>query len=266
VRRPGYDDGTVSIVRYARLATPTGLRFARLDAGTALFLGAAPWDGGVPTGETLPEVEARFSCPVAPPKIFGIGKNYRAHASEMGGAVPTEPLVFAKATSSLAGPGDTVVLPPESTRVDYEGELGVVIGSRCRRVPVERALEHVFGLTVVCDVTARDLQTKDGQWTRAKSFDTFCPTGPVVVTGLDPGALDLRLTVNGAVRQHASTADMVFGVAELVAHLSSFVTLQPGDLIATGTPEGVGPLAPGDDVEVTIESIGTLRFLVAKEG
>jgi 2-keto-4-pentenoate hydratase/2-oxohepta-3-ene-1,7-dioic acid hydratase in catechol pathway len=132
-------------------------------------------------------------------------------------------------------------------------------------VSKEQASDHVFGYTVVCDVTARDLQAKDGQWTRAKSFDTFCPVGSVVVTGIDPGALDLRLTVNEEERQHANTRDMVFGVAELVAHVSSFVTLEPGDLIATGTPEGVGPLTPGDVVEVTIAEVGTLRFRVARE-
>jgi 2-keto-4-pentenoate hydratase/2-oxohepta-3-ene-1,7-dioic acid hydratase in catechol pathway len=230
-----------------------------------VLLAGPPWSGGLPTGHTVALEGAHFACPVIPPKIFGIGKNYRAHANEMGGAVPEEPLVFAKATSSLLAEGGTVLLPNESERVDYEGELGVVIGLRCRRVPKERALDHVFGYIVVCDVTARDLQSRDGQWTRAKSFDTFCPVGSVVVTGVDPAALDLRLTVNGKERQHASTRDMVFGVAELVAHVSSFVTLEPGDLILTGTPEGVGRLAPGDDVEVTIEEIGTLQFRVARE-
>ena len=183
----------------------------------------------------------------------------------MGGDVPTEPLVFAKATSSLLGPGGTVLLPPESVRVDYEAELGVVIGRRCRRVPTESALSHVFGYTVVCDVTARELQFGDGQWTRAKSFDTFCPTGPHVVTGVDPGKLDLRLTIRGETRQAANTSDMVFDVARLVSHVSSFATLEPGDLIATGTPEGVGPLSDGDEVEVSISEVGALTFRVARE-
>jgi 2-keto-4-pentenoate hydratase/2-oxohepta-3-ene-1,7-dioic acid hydratase in catechol pathway len=208
---------------------------------------------------------ASFACPVAPSKIFAVGKNYRAHAAEMGGAVPAEPLIFAKATSSLVGPESTVLLPRESTRVDYEGELGVVIGSRCRRVSPERALDHVFGLTTTCDVTARDLQAKDGQWTRAKSFDTFCPVGPVVVTGVDPGNLELRLLVNGAEKQHARTSDMAFDVARIVAHVSAFATLEPGDLILTGTPDGIGPLSDGDRVEVTIEQVGSLFFGVARE-
>jgi 2-keto-4-pentenoate hydratase/2-oxohepta-3-ene-1,7-dioic acid hydratase in catechol pathway len=255
----------LSIVRFARLVTASGESWSRLDGANAELLDAPPWDGGRPTGNTVTLSGTRFLCPVLPRKIFGIGKNYRAHASEMGGAVPAEPLVFAKATSSLLASEGTVLLPGESTRVDYEGELGVVIGSRCRRVAASNALGHVFGYTVVCDITARDLQSKDGQWTRAKSFDTFCPVGPLVVTGVDPGALDLRLTVNGVVRQDGNTRDMVFGVAELVAYVSSFGTLEPGDLIATGTPEGVGSLSPGDAVEVTIEEVGTLRFRVARE-
>jgi 2-keto-4-pentenoate hydratase/2-oxohepta-3-ene-1,7-dioic acid hydratase in catechol pathway len=254
-----------AIIRFARVATPSGARYARLDGDRALLLDAAPWEGGRGTGETATLEESTLLCPVTSGKIFGIGKNYRAHASEMGGDVPKEPLVFAKATTSLLGPGGTVLLPPESVRVDYEAELGVVIGKRCRRVPVERALEHVFGYTVVCDVTARDLQFGDGQWTRAKSFDTFCPTGPHVVAGVEPGALDLRLVIGGEARQSANTRDMVFDVARLVSHVSSFATLEPGDLIATGTPDGVGPLSEGDVVDVSIAAVGTLRFRVARE-
>jgi 2-keto-4-pentenoate hydratase/2-oxohepta-3-ene-1,7-dioic acid hydratase in catechol pathway len=176
-----------------------------------------------------------------------------------------EPLIFEKATSSLLGPDGTVILPPESTRVDYEGELGVVIGKRCRRVAAERAMEYVFGLVPVCDVTARDLQAKDGQWTRAKSFDTFCPVGPFVVRGIDPGDLDLGLHVNDHERQRARTSTMVFDVPRIIAHVSSFATLEPGDLLLTGTPEGVGPLAAGDRVAVAIEHVGTLTFRVARE-
>lgn len=254
-----------AVVRYARVETPTGPRYARLDGGDGALLTDAPWTGGKPTGETTPLATAKLLCPVDSRKIFGIGKNYRAHASEMGGDVPTEPLVFAKATTSLVGPEGTVFLPPESVRVDYEAELGVVIGRRCRRVSVAEALGCVFGYTVVCDVTARDLQFGDGQWTRAKSFDTFCPAGPYVVTGVDPAGLDIRLTVRGETRQAANTRDMVFDVARIVAHVSSFATLEPGDLIATGTPDGVGPLSEGDEVEVSVSEVGLLRFRVARE-
>jgi len=232
----------VDVVRFARLQTSHGSRFARVDGDRALVLDAAPWDDGKATGEAVPLVGSGLLCPVESRKIFGIGKNYKAHANEMGGDVPKEPL-----------------------RVDYEAELGVVIGRRCRRVSVERALSYVFGYTVVCDVTARDLQFGDGQWTRAKSFDTFCPVGPHVVTGVDPGGLDLSLTIRGETRQAANTRDMVFDVARLVSHVSNFATLEPGDLIATGTPDGVGPLAEGDEVEVTISEIGVLSFRVARE-
>jgi 2-keto-4-pentenoate hydratase/2-oxohepta-3-ene-1,7-dioic acid hydratase in catechol pathway len=251
--------------QFARVATPEGDRFARVQHGRALLLDGAPWNDARDTGESISLADAHLLCPVAPRQIFGIGKNYRAHASEMGSDVPAEPLVFLKAVSSLVGPEGPVVLPPESVRVDHEAELGVVIGRRCRRVTAARALDHVFGYTVLCDVTARDLQARDGQWARAKSFDTFCPVGPFVVTGLDPSPLGLRLTVNGETRQSASTAQMVFDVARLVAHVSSFATLEPGDLIATGTPDGVGPLAEGDRVIVSLERVGDLRFGVVGE-
>lgn len=253
------------VTRFGRIVVASGERWARFDGGGIALLTGPPWSGGVPTGEEMPASGATLAAPVAPVSIFGIGRNYRAHASEMGGEVPKEPLVFAKATSSLLAPGGVVLLPRESARVDYEGELGVVIGKRCRRVPVGSALDHVFGYTVVCDVTARDLQKKDGQWARAKGFDTFCPVGPHVVSGVDPRNLRLTLSVDGAPKQSGSTADMVFDVASIVAHVSSFTTLLPGDLIATGTPEGVGPLAPGNAVEVTVEGIGSLHFTVASE-
>jgi len=253
------------IVRFARVVDEEGLRWARVQDGRALFLDGAPWLGGRPSGQGVSLEELGLDCPVAPSKVFAVGKNYRAHAAEMGGPVPAEPLIFAKAISSLLGPDKTVLLPRESTRIDYEGELGVVIGKRCRRVPPQRAMDHVFGLVPVCDVTARDLQARDGQWTRAKSFDTFCPTGPFVVTGVEPADLELSLRIGGKERQRARTSEMVFDVAHVVAYVSSFATLEPGDLILTGTPEGVGPLTAGDRVEVAIENVGSLFFGVADE-
>lgn len=203
--------------------------------------------------------------PAAPSKIVCVGRNYGAHAKELGNEVPKEPLLFMKPPSSLLAPGGTLLLPPESERVEHEAELAVVIGTRGRRIPVARALDHVFGYTIACDVTARDLQKKDGQWTRAKGFDGFCPVGPEVVQGVDPGSLGVRLRVNGQTRQDGNTRDMVFDVATLVAYISNVMTLEPGDLILTGTPEGVGPLVDGDSVEVEIEGIGVLRFGVGKE-
>jgi 2-keto-4-pentenoate hydratase/2-oxohepta-3-ene-1,7-dioic acid hydratase in catechol pathway len=251
--------------RYVRVKLSADERWARVEGDTASLLDEAPWRGGKKTGESISLATAVLGCPVAPRTIFGIGKNYRAHAAEMKGSVPSEPLVFTKAISSLLGPEGTVLLPKESTRVDFEAELGVVIGATCRRVPVERALQFVFGFVVLCDVTARDLQNKDGQWTRAKGFDTFCPVGGTVVRGIDPANLSIALRQNGQVRQDANTRDMVVDVAKLVSHLSGFATLSPGDLIATGTPEGVGPLSHGDRIDIAIAEVGDLGFHVARE-
>lgn len=247
--------------RFARV--PSG-RFARVgDDGSFELLDVAPWLGGRPSGEST--TDSIVIAPAQPSKIFCVGRNYGAHAKELGNEVPKEPLFFSKPPSSLLAPGGTVILPPESERVDYEAELCVVIGKRGRRVKREDALAHVFGYSIACDVTARDLQKKDGQWTRAKGFDTFCPLGPHVVTGIDASALGLRLSVNGELRQDGNTRDMVFDIPELIARASAFMTLEPGDLLLTGTPEGVGPLADGDRVVVEIEQLGTLEFRVASE-
>jgi 2-keto-4-pentenoate hydratase/2-oxohepta-3-ene-1,7-dioic acid hydratase in catechol pathway len=234
-----------------------------MDGERLRLLSRAPWLGGEPEAESLSVSEVVLACPVEPAKMFGIGKNYLAHAKEMGGEVPEEPLVFAKLTSSLLGPGGTVILPKESARVDHEAELGVVIGRRARRVSPADALSHVFGYTAICDVTARDLQLKDKQWTRAKGFDTFCPLGPTVVSGLDCSAVGVRLSVNGELRQDGNTRDMAFDVAHCVAFISAFCTLEPGDVIATGTPDGIGPLAPRDQVVVSVEGLDDLAFTVA---
>jgi 2-keto-4-pentenoate hydratase/2-oxohepta-3-ene-1,7-dioic acid hydratase in catechol pathway len=250
---------------YARLSTPRSTSvYARLDGPSARLLTAAPWLGGTETGESEPVAGATILAPLVPGKIVCVGRNYSAHAAELGNALPTEPLLFFKPTSSLVGPGDAVLLPPQSERVDYEAELGVVIGKRGRHVRVEDALGMVFGYTCVNDITARDLQKKDGQWARAKGFDSFCPTGPAIVTDLDPTALRVVGRVNGQVRQDALTSTMIFSVATLIAYITSVMTLEPGDLLVTGTPEGVGPLAPGDQTEVEIEGIGLLRNPVQK--
>jgi 2-keto-4-pentenoate hydratase/2-oxohepta-3-ene-1,7-dioic acid hydratase in catechol pathway len=238
--------------------------YARLDGPTAHLLSAAPWLGGTETGASEPIAEARVLAPVEPSKIICVGRNYRAHAAELGNDVPAEPLLFFKPPSSLVGPGDAVVLPPQSERVDYEAELGVIIGRRCRHVDEKTALEVVFGYTCVNDITGRDLQKKDGQWARAKGFDTFCPVGPAILTGLDPQALRVIGRVNGQPRQDALTSTMIFGVASLIAYISSVMTLEPGDLLVTGTPEGVGPLTHGDEAEVEIPGIGVLRNPVRK--
>lgn len=258
-------------MRFARVRTPDGSpAYARIEGNRALLLSAAPWLDGVATGAEL--TGATLLAAVAPSKILGVGRNYRAHAAELDNDVPREPLLFLKPPSSVLEPGGTVLLPPESERVDYEAELGVVIGRRCRRVDRAHALEHVFGYTPLCDVTARDLQKKDGQWARAKGFDTFCPVGPFVTDGVDPRALGIRLSVDGELRQDGNTRDMVFDVPTLIAHISAAMTLEPGDLIATGTPEGVGHarrppvwMRPGDEISIEIDQIGILTNPVQAE-
>jgi 2-keto-4-pentenoate hydratase/2-oxohepta-3-ene-1,7-dioic acid hydratase in catechol pathway len=204
--------------------------------------------------------EARLLAPVEPSKVVCVGRNYREHAAELGNSMPTEPLLFLKAPSAVVGHGDAIELPEQSERVEHEGELGVVIGRRCRAVSEdEDPLSYVLGYTCVNDVTARDLQRRDVQFTRAKSFDTFCPVGPYVVTGLAPADLRVETRVNGDVRQNGRTSAMAFPVPFLIRYISSVMTLNPGDLIATGTPAGVGPLTDGDTVEVEVEGVGTLR-------
>jgi 2-keto-4-pentenoate hydratase/2-oxohepta-3-ene-1,7-dioic acid hydratase in catechol pathway len=210
--------------------------------------------------------EVSLLAPCRPTKILAVGLNYRTHAAEAGYDVPPEPLVFFKPPSSVIGPREPIVYPILSRQVDYEGELAVVIGQRARNVSPEKAHDFVLGYTCGNDVTARDLQRRDDQWTRPKGFDTFCPLGPHIVTGLDVGHLTIQTRVNGEVRQNTSTADMVFSVAELISYVSQVMTLEPGDVILTGTPSGVGPLQPGDVVEVEIEGIGTLRNPVVSQG
>jgi 2-keto-4-pentenoate hydratase/2-oxohepta-3-ene-1,7-dioic acid hydratase in catechol pathway len=200
----------------------------------------------------------RLVAPVQPGKIVCVGRNYAAHAAEHGSDVPSLPLLFLKPPSAVIGPGETIRLPPQSSAVEHEAELAVVIGKRGRWITPDRAAEHIFGYTIGHDVTARDLQQLDGQWTRAKGFDTFCPIGPWIDTDLDPSDALITCSVNGQLRQMSSTRDMVFPVHELIAYISSIMTLEPGDLILTGTPSGVGPLLDGDEVTIEIEGIGRL--------
>ena len=211
--------------------------------------------------------EIEFGSADAPPlpsKIVAVGRNYKEHAAELGNVAPDEePLLFLKAPSALVVDGGDIVLPPESSRVDYEGELALIIGRKIKLWPAERYLDALAGVCCANDVTARDLQKRDGQWSRAKSFDTFCPVGPRIVAGLDPSDLAIATRVNGAVKQASRTSQMTFSPAFLVAYISRMMTLFPGDLILTGTPAGIGPLAPGDVIEVEIEGIGILRNRVA---
>ena len=211
------------------------------------------------TGRTHLVEEVRLLAPVIPrSKVIGIGRNYADHAAEMGNEVPPEPLMFLIPNTAVVGPGDPVVIPPQTSEVSYEGELAVVIGRMCKDIEPEEAAKVIFGYTCANDVTARDLQRSDGQWARAKGFDTFCPLGPWIETALDPSDLSLVTRLDGEVAQDGTTADMVHGVAALISHASRAFTLLPGDVILTGTPAGVGPVVAGQRVEVEIEDIGVL--------
>ena len=211
-----------------------------------------------PTGEVVSFKEVKFLSPTRPSKIVAVGLNYKDHAEEMGKPLPEEPLLFMKPSTAVVANKMRIYLPKMSQRVDYEGELAVVIGKKCRKVSPEEAREFILGYACFNDVTARDLQQKDGQYTRAKSFDTFAPYGPWVQTDLDPIGLQITTRVNGEVRQKGNTEEMIFSPFELVSFISQIMTLLPGDVVATGTPPGVGPLKSGDRVEVEIEGIGTL--------
>jgi len=211
------------------------------------------------TGERLAMDEVRLLAPVIPrSKVVAVGRNYADHAAELGNEVPKEPLLFFKPNTSVIGPGDPIVLPRQSHDVQYEGELAIVIGRLCKDVPLERVSEVVLGYTIANDVTARDLQKEDATWTRGKGFDSFCPLGPWIETELDVSDLAVTTHLNGDVKQDGRTKDMIFDVPALVAYVSSVMTLLPGDVILTGTPDGVGPMSVGDEVEVSVEGIGSL--------
>jgi 2-keto-4-pentenoate hydratase/2-oxohepta-3-ene-1,7-dioic acid hydratase in catechol pathway len=210
------------------------------------------------TGESLPLSQVRLLAPVLPSKVVCIGKNYADHAAEMGGAPPESPVVFLKPSTSVIGPGDPIVLPRNSDRVDHEAELGIVIGRLCREVPRERAHDVVLGYTCGNDVTARDHQKADGQWTRGKSHDSFCPLGPWVETELAASDVAVRCTVDGEVRQDGRTSALIHDIPAVIEWVTAFMTLLPGDVILTGTPAGVGPITAGSSVSVSIEGLGTL--------
>lgn len=224
---------------------------------------------GLPFGEfrrleaDLPLRSVTLLAPVEPSKIIGIGRNYIEHARELGNPVPEIPMLFLKPSSTVIGPQEKILLPPQSQQVEHEAELVAVIGRIGRWIPLEKAMDYVLGYTIGNDITARDLQQRDGQWTRAKGFDTFCPLGPWIETELDPTDVMITCHVNGGMRQMASTRDMVFSIKQLVAFISSVMTLYPGDIIMTGTPAGTSQLMDGDVVQIMVDGIGTLRNPVA---
>lgn len=249
-------------MRIVRFAHGETIRFGIVDETELVVLEGDPLFAGFETtGERVPLGEVSLLAPVIPrSKIVAIGRNYREHAAEFGNEAPEEPLMFLKPNTSVIGPGDAIVRPPQSERTDFEGELAVVIGRVAKNVSVDDALDHVFGYTIANDVTARDLQRSDGQWARAKGFDTFCPLGPAIETEFDlQGGARIITRVNGEVRQDGPISDMVHSVPALIAHASAAFTLLPGDVILTGTPAGVGPFGAGDTVEIEITGLGILR-------
>jgi 2-keto-4-pentenoate hydratase/2-oxohepta-3-ene-1,7-dioic acid hydratase in catechol pathway len=256
-------------MRFCRFSVADRIAYGVVDTGPDDLTGSVTAIEGHPfAAYTL--TSARFALsavrllpPVLPSKIIGIGKNYADHAREMGGEAPSTPVLFLKPSTSVIGPDDQIVLPPQSQQVEHEGELAVVIGRVAKEIAPERADEVILGYSCANDVTARDLQRGDGQWARAKGFDSFCPFGPWITTDLDARDLAIETTVGDEVRQSGRTSQMVHSVADLVSFVSSVMTLIPGDLILTGTPAGVGPLRPGDVVSVRIDGVGTLTNRVA---
>lgn len=246
-------------MRIARVSSGGGISFAVIEDGVAAEIDGPPVGEIRLTGTRAPLETCRLLAPVLPSKIVAVGKNYAEHAEEMGGTAPAEPLLFLKPSTAVCGPGDPIRKPPVCRRLDYEGELVVVVRGLVRNADEETAARAILGYTIGNDVTARDLQASDGQWTRAKGFDGFAPIGPWIETDLDPGALDIETRLNGEVRQRGSTKQMIHPPAKLVSYVSRIMTLLPGDCIFTGTPAGVGPMEPGDEVEVEIGGIGVLR-------
>lgn len=244
-------------LRVVRVLSDGDCRYGLADDSTVTLISDEPFAAWEPEG-AVGLHGAHLLTPVVPTKIVCVGINYRAHAKEMGHELPKEPVIFLKPPTTINGPGGIIEIPKGVGRVDHEAELAVVIGRRTHRVTATEARSNVLGFTCGNDVTARDVQRRDGQWTRAKGYDGFCPLGPWVETDVDPGDLLIQCVVNGEVRQEARTSDMIFGPYELVAFISHVMTLVPGDVVLTGTPSGVGPIEPGDRVEVRIEDVGIL--------
>lgn len=246
----------MKLVRFVYRGAP---RYGRLHEDQIELISGDPFDIGEPSGVSMNAERVERLSPVSPSKIIAIGLNYRDHAAELSMDLPDEPVLFLKPPSAVIGSGESIIYPNASKQVEFEGELAVVVGKTASHVAVVEAKQYILGYTCANDVTARDLQKKDGQWTRAKGFDTFCPLGPHVETDIDAADLNISLSLNGRVKQSSSTARMIHKVEEILSFVSQVMTLLPGDVILTGTPPGVGPVAIGDVVEVEIEGIGSLR-------
>jgi len=251
-------------MKIVRFAVEGKVKYGTLKGQTIQAIKGKPFSGIKPAEEHYRLNRVKLLAPTLPSKIIAMGLNYRKHAEEVKLPLPKEPLIFLKPPTSVIGPEDTIVYPPSSTRVDYEGELAIVIKKRAWQVSREDSFDYVLGYTCLNDVSARDHQRDDVQWTRSKGFDTFCPLGPCIETELDPDNVIVETYLNGQLKQHSSTNDLIFDVREQISFASHVMTLLPGDVIATGTPSGIGAMKPGDTVEIKIEGIGTLRNYVVK--
>lgn len=251
-------------MKIVRFAAQGKTLYGILSRDRVRAIAGRPFPSIRPTGTTYTLQDVRLLAPCVPSKIVALGVNYRSHADEMRSQLPKAPLIFIKPPTAVIGPEDTIVYPPSSRQVDYEGELGVVIKKKAKDVAESQAADFIVGYTCLNDVTARDLQRSDGQWTRGKGFDTFAPMGPCIETELDPTDVPIEVYLNGKLVQQGNTRDLIFGVNRLVSFISEVMTLLPGDVIATGTPGGIGPMQPGDTVELKIAPIGVLRNRVAR--
>lgn len=252
-------------MKMVRFAAGRRTRYGILNGDSIEVVNGDPFRSLRLTGEHYRLGDIRLLTPCLPSKIVAVGLNYRSHAKELDNPLPEVPLLFLKPSTAVIGPEDAIVYPSVSSRVDYEGEFGVVIGKKARRIASEDALDHVLGYTCFNDVTARDLQNRDGQWTRAKGFDTFAAFGPCIETELDPTDVPVETYLNGELKQQSNTSDLIYSVAEIINFTSEVMTLLPGDVIATGTPGGIGPMVVGDTVEIRIAPIGTLRNRVVAD-
>ena len=248
-------------MRIARFSLDDEVDFGVVDGDEVAPITGHPFAPFTFTGYRYPLADVKLLAPVIPSKIIAVGQNYASHAAELANGpqdAPGAPILFLKPSTAVIGAGERIVLPPSSERVDFEGELAIVIGRLCKDVPIQRVKDVILGYTIANDVTARDQQMTDRQWMRSKSYDTFCPLGPWMETAIDPSDLGITTSLNGVVKQHARTSEMIFDVATIVAYVSTVMTLLPGDVILTGTPAGVGAMNHGDAVSITIEGIGTL--------
>ncbi|MFX1759484.1 MULTISPECIES: fumarylacetoacetate hydrolase family protein [Rhodococcus] len=257
-------------MRLGRIASPDGVAFVSVEgegeSARVKEIAEHPFGNPTFTGRSWPLADVRILAPILATKVIAVGRNYAAHAAEFGSDVPDEPMIFLKPNTSIVGPGAPIVIPPSTSLVHHEAELAVVIGRPCKDVPAAKAREAILGYTIANDVSARDHQRTDGQWGRAKGYDTFCPLGPWIETDIDASDLEISSEVDGQIRQRSRTSKMVHDIPKLVEWISGVMTLLPGDIILTGTPEGVGPIEPGNTVSITVEGIGTLTNPVVAKG